>query len=605
MRAVSRCRIGAFLLALAALWSASNASAQSDPPSRIARLSYLDGAVSLRPAGLADWSAAPLNQPLTSGDQLWSDPGARLEMDLGSAVVRADENSSLSLLSLADEVVQWQLNAGSIDIVVRALDADEILEVDTPNVAVGLLRAGEYRISVDAAGTATIAVRNGQAQATLSVGGEMNLGTGQRGLFGANGSYAIVPATPPDEFDQWCQQREADWSDAGSSTQYVSSDAIGYQDLAQYGNWQPEPDYGEVWFPSQTDDDWAPYGEGHWAWVSPWGWSWVDQARWGFAPYHYGRWAFIGGHWGWVPPSPHGHALYAPALVAWVGGPGAGAALSLGGGAAVGWLPLARGEVYLPAFPVSAHYLQQVNLSNSRGLSAATIESVAQNPAVQLRYANAAAPRALSVVPQTVFTAGEAVRHSRMAVPSSLQSATPSPRVPGIAPERESVSGPVSLSRVARPPAALRYRAVIERHRPPPAPPAFELQQSAIRANGGLPVSQAQLLQLHATEPPRYVPPAVSVAAPKSTAGGGGSTNGGGSNGYRGIPERSAQFQPPSQLQHREPLIEPARAPATPTVEVPRPLQSRPPAPLTPPPPPPPQPKPSRRAPEETETRTR
>jgi hypothetical protein len=602
MRAAGRFLIAAFLTALAALSTLSSARAQSDPPSRIARLGYLDGAVSLRAAGLADWSAAPLNQPLTSGDQLWSDPGARAEIDLGSAVVRVDENTSLSLLSLADEVVQWQLNAGSIDIVVRALDASEILEVDAPYAAVGILRPGEYRLSVDAAGTTTIAVRNGQVQTTLSVGGDMNLGTGQRGLFGANGSYAIVPATPPDEFDQWCQQREAAWSDAGASAQYVSSDAIGYEDLAQDGAWQPEPDYGEVWFPSQVDADWAPYGEGHWAWVSPWGWSWVDQARWGFAPYHYGRWAFIGGHWGWVPPPARGHALYAPALVAWVGGPGGGAALSLGGGAAVGWLPLAPHEVYVPAYPVSARYLQQVNLSNSRGLNVATINSVAQNPASQNRYANALAPRGLSVVAQTVFTAGESVSRSRIAAPSQLQSAIPRPRVPGIAPERESVSGPVSLNRVARPPAALLYRPVVQRRQPPPRPPAFELQQTAIRANGGLPVSQAELLQLHPTEPRRYFPPPVPAVAPAPAAAHSAATNGA-PNVFRGIPERSAQFQTPAPIQQREQPVEPARAAVTQTVEAPRPvLQPRPPAPVAPPPPPP-APKPGRRAPEEPESR--
>jgi len=38
--------------------------------------------------------------------------------------------------------------------------------------------------------------------------------------------------------------------------------------------------------------DWAPYREGHWAWIEPWGWTWVDDASFGFVTSHYGRWAF-------------------------------------------------------------------------------------------------------------------------------------------------------------------------------------------------------------------------------------------------------------------------------------------------------------------------
>ena len=82
-------------------------------------------------------------------------------------------------------------------------------------------------------------------------------------------------------------------------------------------------------------------GYGHWAWIDPWGWSWVDDEPWGFAPFHYGRWAQFGGRWGWVPCPMRETPVYAPALVAWIGG-GTGFSLSasFGGGPAVGWFPL-------------------------------------------------------------------------------------------------------------------------------------------------------------------------------------------------------------------------------------------------------------------------
>src|SRR5579864_1113194 len=84
--------------------------------------------------------------------------------------------------------------------------------------------------------------------------------------------------------------------------------------------WSEEPDYGPVWYPSDVPDDWAPYSDGYWSYVGPWGWTWVDYEPWGFAPFHYGRWSFIGGRWGWCPGPIIGPAIYGPAFVGFVGG---------------------------------------------------------------------------------------------------------------------------------------------------------------------------------------------------------------------------------------------------------------------------------------------
>jgi len=527
--------MAAAALALAACWATPGLAQQnappvdqadagqpeSDPPSRAARLSYVDGSVSLQPAGIQDWNAAPLNQPLTAGDALWIDSGSHAEVDLGSAVVRLDGGSSFAVLDLGDQAVQLRLSAGTMDISVSSLDPAVVFELDAPNVAAALLRPGEYRLSVDNAGNTSVAIRNGQAQVVSGNDQSMSLLTGQRGLF-SNAGYALAQAGPPDDFDRWCQQRQSRWADEQAVAQYVSNDVVGYEDLNDYGQWQQEPDDGYVWFPTQVAADWAPYGAGHWAWVAPWGWSWVDNAPWGFAPFHYGRWSYIGQRWGWVPAPPGRHAIYAPALVAWIGGPTAGPALSLGGGAAVGWLPLAPGEVYVPGYRVSLRYLQNVNTSNSNRLNPAYVTTVWRNPALQNRYANRAAPRALSVVPQISFTAGQSVSRHLMAPPPQFQTATPMARVPGIIPGRESVLGAVSLGRVGRPPPAIVNRTVFTNRQSPPAAPRFEQQQPAILANGGRPLDAAQLQRLGA---PAATPPAAR----------------------RAIPERSPQVQPPAQ----------------------------------------------------------
>jgi hypothetical protein len=504
-----------------------DASAQAvDPPQRAGRLSYLEGAVSLQPAGVDDWNAAPLNQPLTAGDALWSDTGSRAEMDLGPAVVRIDARSSVALLDLSDRATQLRLDAGSIDISLNDASGSDAFEIDAPNAAVLLLRAGEYRLNVDNAGNTSVAVRSGQATVQTGDQQTMNLATGQRGFYGMNGSYAVAQAGAPDDFDRWSQQRQAHWTDDQALARYVSSDVVGYEDLNDdYGQWQQEPDYGAVWFPTQVADDWAPYTTGHWAWVTPWGWSWVDEAPWGFAPFHYGRWGHVGRRWCWIPSPRHAHAVYAPALVAWVGGPGGGAAMALGGGTAVGWVALGAGEVYVPASRVTRRYFQDVNGSNS----------------IQDRYINRDVPGALTVVPQSNFTAGQPVGRHRIAPPPQFQSANFAARAPGIAPERASLVGALSLNRVRTPPAIAIDRPVVTHRPPPPAVPSFERQAAAIAANGGLPLDTAQLRALRGPVATRA--PATTFAAQAAAPGAAAATPAPGARVYRGIPERSPQIQ--------------------------------------------------------------
>jgi hypothetical protein len=150
----------------------------------------------------------------------------------------------------------------------------------------------------------------------------------------------------------------------------------------------------------------------------------------------------------------------------------------------------------------------------------------------------------------------------------------------GIAPERASLSGPLALTRVAQPPATLRNRPVVTRRQPPPLPPAFELQQAAIRANSGLPLNAAQLARLPAQPLPRIyataTPAAVSpTAAPAASAAGAAAT-------YRGIPEREARFHPPAELQHPDQQNEPAHSAPSPNFQPAREREAQPRPPLAP-----------------------
>ena len=161
----------------------------------------------------------------------------------------------------------------------------------------------------------------------------------------------------PDDFDSWCYSRYNRYEHS-RSMQYLSDDVVGYADLDDNGDWAPAADYGAVWYP-RVAAGWAPYREGHWAWIDPWGWTWVDDEPWGYAPFHYGRWAFIGGRWGWIPGPRQVMPVYAPALVVFVGGGG----MAFGGN--IAWFPLGPREVFVPSYHVSRGYLVNLNMSGT------------------------------------------------------------------------------------------------------------------------------------------------------------------------------------------------------------------------------------------------
>nr|MBN3724198.1 FecR protein [Burkholderia sp. Ac-20379] len=278
------------------------AQAGGDPPSRVARLDYLSGPVTTEPAGASDWSYATVNRPLTTGDQLWNDQGARSELHIGSTAVRLDQSTSLAILNLDDSSTQLKVGVGTLSTHVRELAPGGAYEIDTPNLALALNGPGDYRVDVapDGAST-TVTVRRGAATA-YGEAGQIPIAAGQQLTFAGTNlqSTASNAAPPADPFDRWAAARDAA-EDRSISARYVSREIPGYQDLDANGTWRETPEYGAVWTPNSTPAGWAPYHTGHWIWQAPWGWTWVDDAPWGFAPYHYGRWAYVDDSWAWVP----------------------------------------------------------------------------------------------------------------------------------------------------------------------------------------------------------------------------------------------------------------------------------------------------------------
>jgi hypothetical protein len=447
--------------------------------------------VSLQPAGVDSWSAAELNRPLTSGDRLWCDQDSRAELDLGAAALRLGSLTAFSFFRLDEHTAQMQLTAGTLIVQVRALADTQLYEIDTPNVAIALLQPGVYRIEVGELGeTTTIAVSDGSAEVE---GGGQSVRIDAPRLVRFSGaqtvSYQSAPLPEPDDFDAWSAARERGLTNSPSAA-YVAQDMPGTQDLDSNGSWQLTPDYGYVWAPAAVAVGWAPYRFGHWAWIAPWGWTWVDAAPWGFAPYHYGRWVLWNSAWCWVPGPRRVHPVYAPAVVGWVGGPGRPGAL----GANVGWFPLGPHEVYVPPYEVSSRYAHAVNLTNTI-VSSTYVDHIYQAGPSNLRYLNNTTAGA-SVVPQGALAAGEPTRGRLVPVGAGLLAGAALASAPAIAPQRQSVTGPALAYPVRHPPATYLNRSVLARTAPPRAPASFERQLTAIQANGGRALPGAELARL-------------------------------------------------------------------------------------------------------------
>jgi hypothetical protein len=358
--------------------TAAFADDDDDPPARVARLKYISGEVSIQPGGVDDWVAATINRPLTTADKVWTDRDGRAELHMGTSVMRLNSETSMGITNLTDETVQVAIYQGTLNLTIKRMYSGEIYEIDTPNVVFTITKTGEYRFDVNSHTDATyITVRKGEGVATGD-GPAVKVKKNKTAVFRGKGlDYNVQNAGPRDGFDEWSKVRD-DREKYVVAGRYVSPDVIGYEDLDHHGSWSVAVGYGNVWFP-RVSVGWAPYRHGHWAWVHPWGWTWVDHHPWGFAPFHYGRWVNYRGRWGWCPGPIRVRPYYAPALVAWVGGPNFSVGVSFGGGHRVGWFPLGYGEPYIPHRRVSRRYFQQVNVTNTRITNVTNITNIYNN----------------------------------------------------------------------------------------------------------------------------------------------------------------------------------------------------------------------------------
>jgi hypothetical protein len=303
----------------------------------------------------------------------------------------------------------FQLHSGSLALRVRSREAAADIEVDTAEVRLRPERSGHYRIDrVD--DTTQAGVWRGSLRVDDSEGFILEAGQRAELWRERRGLKFKWSSLSGDTFADWVQRDDQRDDQRSASNRFVSSEMTGAEDLDRSGRWERHPEYGAIWYPYEVRNDWAPYRYGRWAWVSPWGWTWVDEAPWGFAPFHYGRWVSWRGRWGWCPGDYVARPVYAPALVAWVGGPRVGLSINIGG-PSIGWVPLAPREWYVPQHRYTPAYDGRVNPRppGHRG----DWQRPQAGASVTIRYGNQGVPGGVTVVPSDVLTRREPVgRHA-------------------------------------------------------------------------------------------------------------------------------------------------------------------------------------------------
>jgi len=355
---------------------------------------------------------------------------------------------------------------------VRTLGENETIEIETPQATAAILRPGSYRLEVNPEGSATVVkVSSGMLEARGSADQSFVVRAQQVVTLSGRGRLAYAAATlaGPDAFDQWALERDRrdDYVLSTEPAREMPADIVGYEDLEQYGTWRSEPDYGYVWTPSSVSAGWSPYRFGRYTYVSGWGWAWIDDAPWGFAPYHYGSWVTIGNRWCWVPGPRHGRPVGRPIGSPVVGNPRG---------------PRDHGGWHVPRPPRGGYTVQNnagrfgtlVDQTPSTLRSSGDDDRRARGP----RYEGSGNPRY------------EGPRNPRYEVPRNPRVDagagsrggvyTPPPSAPSVADPRRSGgrfipgggSGASSQPRPATPPAPQPQRPVMSQPRPAPSQPA-------------------------------------------------------------------------------------------------------------------------------------
>ena len=283
---------------------------------RTARLSFLDGTVTVARADHSGSDPAQINMPLAEGVRIQTARNGQAEIEFeDGSVVRLTPLTSIVLTSL--NLAPGDLYQTTVTLL-RGLIYGEMrssnrytYSIDAGPDRVTPTSNATFRVAMDqppaviADMDGTIRVERGGA----SAGGlRQEMHAGETLLTeGDPGRYQVFEEVEEDSWDNWNESRDqAAADDAANRTSardgYAGDAGYGWSDLDANGSWYDVPGQGRVWQPAGGDaDSFDPYGDGSWV-TGVSGYVWASAYSWGWLPYRCGSWGHWGGFgWGWSP----------------------------------------------------------------------------------------------------------------------------------------------------------------------------------------------------------------------------------------------------------------------------------------------------------------
>src|SRR6187549_804587 len=108
------------------------ALSSGEPSGRVGRLAFTQGTVSYHDSQRTDWEPATINQPMSTGDAIWTEPGAHSEVSIAGTRVRLDGATQLDMVALDDQRTRLQVDQGRVDIKTVDFDNRQPYEIVTP-----------------------------------------------------------------------------------------------------------------------------------------------------------------------------------------------------------------------------------------------------------------------------------------------------------------------------------------------------------------------------------------------------------------------------------------------------------------------------------------
>jgi len=308
----------ALILLVSSAWTL-DARADNASSHRAARLSFLQGNVTVDHLDNTAGDPAQINMPLPEGTRLTTgeDGQAEVEFEDGS-VVRLTPNSSLGLSVLNIDPAenfhtQMTLLHGLVYAELRA-SSKYFYVVDAGGELISPVANTTVRINLDQP-PATVSVINGTVQvehpSTPEADGykkDVREGESLTGDVSDSSQYSVSQNVEEDSWDEWNRARDQAAADAALNRTaardgYAGDQGYGWSDLDANGSWYDVPGQGQIWQPVVAQDaDFDPYGYGTWVAYPGAGYVWASGYTWGWTPFRCGCWSYWNGFgWGWSP----------------------------------------------------------------------------------------------------------------------------------------------------------------------------------------------------------------------------------------------------------------------------------------------------------------